>query len=808
MKGDRNFLRASLLVSGAIVAMPQTVFAQEAAQQAQAPSSEDMGEIIVTARKRSETLISVPVAITAVTATELQRGAINGTDALARKIPGFVVGEGGGTVQGGAIALRGISAADSNPLGDQAVSFNIDGVQVARASIRRMGDFDLASVEVLKGPQALFYGKNSPGGIISTKTADPTDHLEVGGKVGYEFVADELRGEGYISAPLSDSLGIRIAGYGSTMKGWVKNLVPTTDPLYAGARTPRKDEYAFRATLKFNDNGPFRARFKLAFNDVKDNSSTANVQTVDCPTGVSASGPISDCKADDFAVLANLGTAMAQVTTLAGPLATAANPSGNPDLQYSDFGDGVLMSHSQQVLSGLELNYDLTPELQLTSVTGFYDLSFFNRANFSQTNLPAKVLGSINHLYIREVSEEIRLASSFSGPINFLVGGQYQHSKAITASIADFGAVTPVVASNYAFDQRGNAYSLFGQIQFKPFPQVEISAGGRYSHEQKRLVSVVNRAVQLVDNPTAAPFLANGLNKRSFNNFSPEVSVSYRPSSDLTIYANYKQGFLSGGFSGGSPVAGADFSYRPQTVKGFEGGIKGRFLDGLVSTDLALYSYKINDLQVTVATGTVQVLRNAGKVSSKGAEFSLTVRPTKGLSLYGNVAYSDGKYDQYYASCYAGQTAVAPGTGIGQCAAQPDPTNNNAVSVLSNLSGTQLIRSPKWAGNAGFTYETPLTGSTKIELAAGISYSDSYIAHASSKPRTRQPSYTLVDASVRLAQSDDRWDISLIGKNLTNKFYYVRATDNPGGTNANNLSDSVAAVSRGREVMLRVGFKY
>ena len=822
MKRTNFALRASLMAGAALLALPHAALAQDAAAQqtsAGAKSDGEMGEIIVTARKRNESLIAVPVAITAVTASELSRSAINGTDALARKIPGLVVGEGGGTVQGGSISLRGISAADSNPLGDQAVSFNIDGVQVARSSIRRMGDFDLASVEVLKGPQALFFGKNSPGGIISTRTADPTNRFEAGGKIGYEFNADEVRGEGYVSGPLTDSLGARLAFYGSTMKGWVHNLLSPTDPFASDKRTPKNDEYAFRGTLKYDNSGPFRARFKLSYDRAKGNSSTGNVQRVDCPTGAPATGGPNDCSADDNIVLASLGTDMAKISALAGPLATTANPSGNPGLAYADYGDGSLYSLQKQWLSGLELNYDVADGLTLTSVTGFYKLNFFNRGNFTQTARPDAILGSINLLSIREVSEEVRLASSFSGPINFIVGGQYQDSKAISASLAAFGAIagqpsvlgptrpSPFVAANYYLNQNGKAYSVFGQLQFKPIPEIELAAGGRYSHEEKELVSVVNRGAQLVG---VQSFLSNGNNKKSFNNFSPEVSVSYRPDRNWNFYGNYKRGFLSGGFNGGSFNAGGDFSYRPQKVKGFEAGIKGNFADGMISTDLALYSYKITDLQVQVTTsGTIQELRNAGKVSSKGVEFSLTVRPLHGLSVYGNVAYADAKYDQYYGSCYTGQLALHPGIGIGQCASQPNPTNNNVVGVLQNLSGTPLIRSPEWAGNAGFVYDTPLTDSMKIEFAGGVTFSDRYITNASSQPRSRSPSYTLLDASVRVAQVDDKWEVALIGRNLTNRFYWVRTSDDPAGSvTPTRLADQVASVSRGREVMLRVGFKY
>ncbi|MCW1385015.1 TonB-dependent receptor [Novosphingobium sp. KCTC 2891] len=798
------FVGVAALTLQAVPAIAQEQAAETASAQV------DDGAIIVTARKRSETLISVPVAITAVSAAELNRSAINGVDALARKIPGFVIGEGGGTVGGGSISLRGISASESNPLSDQAVSFNVDGVQVARASMRRMGDFDLASVEVLKGPQALFYGKNSPGGIISTRTADPSDRFEAGAKVGYEFNAREVRGEGYVSGPIADGLGARLAFYGSDMQGWTKNLVPATDPRAPNSRrSPNRTEWALRGTLKFDRGGPFNARLKVSHNDARDNGMTNNFQTVDCPTGAPAVGGIVDCKGDDRIVQARLGPDFAKIA-----------PIFNPGISYSDFGpNGDLHSTSKQWLAGLEMNYELSPNLKITSVTGLYKLNFFNVGNFTATAVAPAILGSANKFNVRELSQELRLASNFDGPVNFLLGGQYQDSKVTNASIAAFGAVagepslfgsarpSPFVAANYYVAQKGWAYSAFAQVQIKPIPQVEISGGGRVSNEMKHLTSVINRGVELIG---VNPYLSNGGSRRKWDNFSPEVSVSYRPSSDLTFYVNYKQGFLSGGFNGGSFNPAGDFSYRPELVKGWEGGIKARALDGMISAELALYSYKISDLQVQVTTnGTTQELRNAGKVSSKGVEFSLSVRPAQGLTLYGNVAYAKGEYDQYFATCYAGQYALSKGTGIGQCADQPNPTNNGIVGRLQNLNGTELIRAPEWTGNAGIIYSTPLTSNLKGEFSTGVSYSQSFITTATSQPRSRSPQYTLLDASIRLSQTDDKWELALIGRNLTNKFYWSRTSDNP--TSAafpNQLADTLASPSRGREVMLRVGFRY
>lgn len=808
-------IRAALLSSATLLISPAMAVAQTAEPQAAAAAEVNPADIIVTARRRSESLIEVPVAIAAVSSLELSRSAINGIDALARKVPGFVVGEGGGTLQGGTLALRGISSADGNPLGDQAVSFNIDGVQVARSSIRRMGDFDTNGVQVLKGPQSLFFGKNSPGGIVSITTNDPGDRFEAGGHIGYEGNAKEWRGDGYVSGPLADGLGARLAFFGSSMKGWVDNLVPANDPFAPGSRTsPNSDEWAVRGTLKFDQGGPFNARLKVSYNRLKDNGITNNYQLVDCPSGAPQVGGINDCKGDDKIVYAGLGPVFGQLVANGTTV-----PPAPPGLPYSTFGDGTTRSTSKQLLTGLEMNYNLAPSLDLTSVTGLYKFDYLNVSNFSATNVPSAIYATGWGLKIREISQEIRLASSFDGPLNFLAGGQYQDTKGSTPLVAIIGAIpgqptflgptrlAPFVATSSRFDQKGSAYSFFGQLQFKPIPELELAAGGRYSHERKELTSVILRGNQLVN---VAPVLSNGRNKVSFNNFSPEVSISYRPTRDLNFYGNYKHGFLSGGFNTGSAnAASPSFSYLPEKVKGFEAGFKGRFLDGMVNIDLAAYSYKITNLQVQASLAGIQVLQNAGSVSSKGVELSLSVAPTQGLSVYGNVAYQHGRYDQYFANCYTGQAALSPGLGIGQCGIQATPNDPSGTNRYQNLAGTELIRSPKWTGNAGVNYETPLSGDLKLDISPSVTFSSSYVTGATSQPRSRSPKYALLNTTVRLSQTDDRWEVAFIGNNLTNKFYWARTNDAQWGIGTpSQLADTNGVPSRGRELWIRVGFKY
>jgi iron complex outermembrane recepter protein len=178
-------------------AAPGVVLSQ---QQDAAPVAMDaMEEITVTARERDETLIDVPVVVTAVSGQALQQRGVTNLDGIARLVPQLLIGNQSGSVQGGNISIRGIAGPDSNPFGDQAVSFNIDGVQIAKGFVRRMADTDIAQVEVLKGPQALFFGKNSPAGIVSIRTADPTDTFEAKATVGYETEASEFRTEAFVA---------------------------------------------------------------------------------------------------------------------------------------------------------------------------------------------------------------------------------------------------------------------------------------------------------------------------------------------------------------------------------------------------------------------------------------------------------------------------------------------------------------------------------------------------------------------------------------------------------------------------------
>ena len=768
------------------VALPMSARAQSAAP------SNSIQELIVTARKRDETALSAPVVITAVSGATLQRRGVNSIDGLARLVPQLVMGDGsGGAQQGGVMVLRGISGSDSNPFGDQALSFNIDGVQVAHASVRRMGQMDISQVEILKGPQALYFGKNSPAGIISIRTNDPTSQLAGYVSGAYEAVAHEWRGEGYVSGPLAENLGARLSVFGADMRGWNKVGIPDgliTSP--AKKHTPGSQEYALRGTLLYNPSDQFSARFKLGYNKISGTASTS--QVVDCPLGVPQRGGLDDCKANDLI----FGGA-----TDFGPNVKNLDPR---------FGDGHNFMRQTQTLGSLELNYHITPVVTVTSVSGLYDFDWSQLANYIPSYLPTELNGTLSFMGIRELAQEVRVTSSFDGPFNFMFGGRYEDSRAYTRSDSFLNPTVPAWRLRFGLGQEGSGYSVFGQASVDVLPKVQLTAGGRYSSEKKHLLYVrQGLAPTFVVNPVNTP-----VTRGSWDDFSPELTARWRPNENTTIFASYKKGFISGGFNSGSTNFAQSLRYDQQTVSGFEGGIKAALLDRRLRTNLAVYDYTVKGMQISTSINGIQQVSNAGRVGTKGGEMDFTyLTPVEGLTINAAVAYNRARYEVFVLSCYRGQSQAAGCRPI--LVADPAaPGGFRQTGTEQNLAGAQVARAPDWSAVGGFTYERSVGENLRLGLDGGFTYSDSYYANPTASPGSHVGAYTLLDATVRLSSADDRWQFALIGRNLTDKYYFVRVTDgqgtgaNPGTVTGTLLGDSLGAVSRGREVMIRVSHRF
>lgn len=743
--------------------------ADVAAAAGQAGSGEPGGDIIVTARRRNETSISVPVVVTGVSQSEINRRNLTRVDQLNNIIPQLQIGQ--GAIQGGSVVLRGIGANASTTTADQGVTFNIDGAQVARSSVRRIGQMDLAQIEVLKGPQGLFFGKNSPGGVISIRTADPTNKFEAKASALYEFVGREAQFDGFVSGPVTDTLGIRVAVMGSHMEGWEKNIYPKELRFSSPRdRLPHDRELGGRLTLKFDPSDQFDARFKLTYGKLKTAGHSEIRQYVYCPLGapqlaIGTNGSGENCKADDKISYSGYGPDLKQFGL--------GISDGEPDLRQG------------QLLSSLEMNFRPTDTMTLTSLSSVYNTKVDYTDPGLNTSDPNFILVGDYHFKLTELSQEFRLASNWEGPINFLVGTYLQDSKFVYDTQDVLNADNPIYFGRNQLQLKGSHLSLFGQLRVNPVETVELTAGGRYSWEKKTafVKTIIGSA------PPISP-------TQDWKNFSPELTAAWRPSPKLTVFGSYKRGFLSGGLTPGGRI------YDQQITKGGEGGVKALFFNDTVRANLSAYKYVTTGLQVTYVQGIQFAIDNAGKGTVKGIEADVNWQTgIEGLTLRGALGYNKAEYNIYTATCYPGQSIAAGCNG----GVRPD-----GVFTLQDLKGRAFANAPRLSGNVGANLERDVNDDWRIGLSADGSYSSSYFTESNLVPSSKLDGFWMLDANIRLISADDRWEFALRGRNLTNEYTYqisnsVLFTGGPSGTNGPTFdADRYAFINRGRQISLQV----
>jgi iron complex outermembrane receptor protein len=736
--------------------------------QAHAQGQNILGEVIVTARKRQESILNVPVIETALPQQQLERMQVSNLNDLQSMVPGLMLGA-STTTNGMQISIRGIGTTSEDPSVDQSISLNIDGQQFSQGLAYYAGMFDVGQVEVLKGPQALFYGKSSTGGVISLRTADPTGTPEVIARAGYEFEARSKRLELILSGPVTDTLKLRLAGMYLNSDGFFKNPAGTglasTGAIPASNRLLGDKMFIVRGTALWNPNDQFDARFKATFTrDHLENGSIGQFKS--CPDGSGGVPPFNipfigndDCVLDRTFTTVGLNPA-----DVRGGL-----PFGGQSMLAMDQGFGTL-----------EMNYRPRPDITVTSETGYYlvrTISSFNLSNATYAAPPAWLVNNYNR---REVTEEIRANSEFRGPLNFTVGGFYQNGNVTHVifipinQVYPFAAFFPPVLVHGSTQMRIHSLSLFGQGRYQATPELEIALGARWSDE-KRSQFVTDFNYNFTGTTAVIPM---GDPKIESKRLSPELTVTYKPTEDVTIFGSLKQGWKSGSFfMGGIPSPGQFTAYGDERVRGGELGFKSRLLDRRLALDMDVYDYVYTGLQVGVvqaaaANGIPQAHTvNAGKSTAKGVELSTSWRPESvaGLTVDFSANYNKGKFNTLNnIPCTPGQT-IAQG-----CTEQLNLVTGRYTA--QNLTGTPLPDGPEWQVTGGFVYEYPLGSGMSLELSENNNYVSKYLTQPGTRPDFYQRGYLKVNASLALRSHNDRWEIALIGRNITNKITTANCT--------------------------------
>lgn len=806
-----------------------------AAPESRAPTAGGLQDIVVTARKRAESAQNVPAAITAISAATIQQRDLTSLERIAAATPELAIGR-NATGSGAQLTLRGVGSNSLSIGTEQSIAVILDGVYYGQGRTINEGFFDLGGIEILKGPQSLFYGKNATAGVISITTAGPTKEFTAMARAGYEFNARTVYTEDVVSGPITDTLGFRLAvraskDFGSLFDQYASPITyntrdtPTRTTIAPNtAHTagishddgPNQREILTRATLRWEPTNRLRVTLKGSYSLNKTAPGTWNYATYACQGGTSTTTPGTPCRRTFGAYINNLPADIAAQT------------------RYFH-ADGVNFNTYRSFSGTGTIDYDMGP-VSFTSVNNYNQNRNHWANDIDYQSSPTVNIWGAEVSRFHAFSSENRLLSHFDSPINFLLGGYYQstklnfdqvvvHNNSENSSAPAGYRYVSYAKSSYT---KGETLSAYGQLIWKILPKLEATAGVRYIHETKDSLFVQPYAnPRFTPDPAAGVIGTYAVNQplaanQTFNNWSPEATLTWKPTRDITIFGAYKTAYKSGGFSNSSiqgPLTTIDFfTFGPEKAKGFEAGIKTMLFDNQLRFNIDLYTYKYTDLQVTYLDSASLSYNsiNAGSVRSKGVEIEAEYAPRAmpELTLRGTVAYNKARYGNGIAPCYGGQSISAGCLPNLLAAPRTLPSGQLLAGTPGqNLKGTPTSDAPLWTASLGATYDRGIGGNWKLGVSVDGRYSASYLPSAFGSPLSRQPKYINLDASVRLHTQNDKWELAVIAKNLTNQFVVTGVNDASGsgqgtGTNVTRLADQVGFVSLPRTVQVQLTWRY
>lgn len=686
-----------------------------AAAAADAPQG-TLAEVVVTAQKRTEKLQEVPISMEVVSGTKL--AAFNTVDfkQMVKFAPNVTVES---TAGDDTIYIRGFGSPPSNFSFDQAVSLYVDGIYAGRNHQAQSPFFDLERVEVLRGPQGALFGKNTPAGAISIVSAGPTSSFEGSATALYNFDLQGYEASGYVSGPVTEHLGARLAVKFIDEDGYIKNLANGDDE-------PANKLALARLTLRYAPTESFNYNLKVSYGDRQVRG------------GSNVSSPLTS------------GQDPQEVRF------STQNPLGHEGTKDTSW-----------LVSGVG-NLSLG-EYTLTSVTGY---SFFRSNivnNFDQA-VPTggTTRNSVYNSYpqhFRQLSEEVRLLSPTGRTFEYVVGAYYDTSLYQLTQLGGFDVNIPGVLVYQGlletdFRQRAQSFSVFGQGTYHVTDALRLVGSLRYTNTDKRAI--------FYGNLRSGPFALRPVNTvavgniKGEDNVDPSATVQYDVAPHVMVYATYGRGSKSGGFvSNTYGTTSATFAYRPEKSENYEAGVKSTFDDGRVVLNVSVYDTKFKNLQVSSYNSALQVYQtgNAANASSKGIEGSAAWYPVRNLDFTAAAAYQDAKYDDYPGAGCLGSQSIA------QC--------NPAVpasQAANNIAGAPLPYSSKFSFTAQGHYRLDLANDQVIDTTVAVSGRSKYFDSDNESPIFgQQKGYAKLDARIQYGPSNEKWHLALVGKNLTNE---------------------------------------
>jgi iron complex outermembrane recepter protein len=624
-----------------------------------AKASDAVGDIVVTAQRRSEKLSQVPISITAFTGEALAKTGVNDARTLTQVTPGLYFQSTSASAQP---AIRGIGSTGSS-IGDSSnVAIYVDGVYRPFQAGNYLRFADLERIEVLKGPQGTLFGRNAAGGAISITTLNPS--LErASGHFALSYARfNDFEANAYISAPLDDKWAFNISGNVNESGGFRQDI-------YQNKKLGYIHYYSGRGKVLFQPSDATTIILSGNYSWMNDLTTFGN-QPLDGNTSIRALVPTIQ-----IPVLPNTSALNLE------PINIVETYGGSLKIT-SDIGFATLTSLTA-FTKGRQYVYtdsDLTP------------------AAFVQAKI---IFGDDT------VSQDLTLSSNGSHRLSWLVGGTYYRERGFYLSRVYGGLRVPgdaPVTSGIDVNQVAiDGFAVFAEATYKLTDRLTLVGGLRFSNDKPSFTGTAYIAATGLSGPTVAP-------NASFSSVTPRLAIRYAITPDVNAYLSYNRGFKSGVFNAASLQA---TPVSPETVDAFEVGLKGA-PTRTFAFDAAAYFYNYKQLQFASfgATASTIILRNAAAARIYGFEANATVRPLEGLSLRGGLAYTHGEYTEFIGAQGFRPTTNSAGVAIG---------GNTAFSF--DASGQPLIRTPRFQANATLAYKWTLASQGIVDFNVTGSHS-------------------------------------------------------------------------------------
>jgi iron complex outermembrane receptor protein len=734
----------SLIAMTAPSVLVSAALAQDAPQAA--GSETDSNDIVVTAQRRDERLQNVPIAVTAISAEQVQSAGLAVTTDLGKVTPGLT------TIQGSGFYtpyIRGVGARSITPGNESTVATYVDGVyQTDKAGLLLSGFSDVASLQVLRGPQGTLFGRNATAGAVLVTTKGPSDVFE--GNIEGTLGSDEQNAKLFLAAPIAPTLSASIAAFYRHTDDYIKNLNPANG---AGDEVGSSKSYGVRGKIRWEPTPEFSAVIAADYVKSTDEAPWA-------PQAIKGTG-------------LTLGEAVA-----------AANGVAIPDIRNRRpvwAGEARPLVVAEGMGQSLTLNWD-AGAVSLKSITAHRSDKSSGTLDLDGTPLPLFYFKT--DLKSNVWQQETTISSNGDGPFNWMTGVYYMNMRdgyrdldqnvgiPFEYTPEKLAALAPGASHTNQYSYvRIKSLGLFGEASYKFSDADKLTLGLRYTIEKHALdpdsksITVVPDGEGGLTTLPANTFTAlcaatpscDGLSTK-FKRLTWRAVYSHQFDTDVMGYVSYNRGFKSGVYNISTITAANLEATDPETVDAFEVGLKTQFLNRRVTLNISGYynSYKDMQVPVTIPTNNTQISINAAKAKIAGIEVEAVIRATDNLTFQLGASQFLKREYASFEDC-----SVYVSTGFGNAIATPAP----------DCSGKRLPSTPN-TYNARAEYRMPLDAGSSITFNGLFSYSSAFdhapFASAATRAPMQKPIYT-VNLSATYRSPDEKFYATIWGRDLADQ---------------------------------------